>query len=261
MAKDRINILAVGDVVGMAAARYLQGKLSNIRQALGIDLVIVNGENSADGNGILPQSAEAIFDAGADVITGGNHSFRRREVYTYLDDTKYCIRPANMPGAAPGYGYTVIDAGGVRILVINLLGTMFLDPVESPFTCADRILESQKGKYDIAVVDFHAEATSEKAALARYLDGRVSVLFGTHTHIPTADARVFAQGTGFITDLGMTGPVDSILGVKSDIVINKFLTHMPVRFDQAQGEITGAGAVFEIDKQSGKCISAKRIDF
>lgn len=261
MAKDRINILAVGDVVGMAAARYLQGKLNKIREALGIDLVIVNGENSADGNGILPQSAEAIFDAGADVITGGNHSFRRREVYTYLDDTRYCIRPANMPGAAPGQGYTIIDSDGIRVLVINLLGTMFLDPIESPFTCADRILENQKGKYDIAVVDFHAEATSEKAALARYLDGRVSVLFGTHTHVPTADARILSNGTGFITDIGMTGPADSILGVKSDIVINKFLTHMPSRFDQAQGEIVGAGAVFEIDKQSGKCISVERIDF
>lgn len=261
MSKDRINILAVGDVVGMAAARYLQGKLNKIREALGIDLVIVNGENSADGNGILPQSADTIFDAGADVITGGNHSFRRREVYTYLDDTRYCIRPANMPGAAPGQGYTIIDSDGIRVLVINLLGTMFLDPIESPFACADRILENQKGKYDIAVVDFHAEATSEKAALARYLDGRVSVLFGTHTHVPTADARILSNGTGFITDLGMTGPSDSILGVKSDIVINKFLTHMPVRFDQAQGEIVGAGAVFALDKQSGKCISVERIDF
>ncbi|MBQ7820995.1 MAG: YmdB family metallophosphoesterase [Clostridia bacterium] len=258
---ETYNILAVGDAVGSHATSYLKEKLHSIIQYHAIDLTVVNGENSADGNGMLPQSAEAIYDAGADVITGGNHSFRRREVYGFLDDSGYCVRPANMPSTAPGFGYTVIDAGGRRVLVMNLLGNVYMDPVESPFVCADRILEANKGKYDYAVVDIHAEATSEKAALARYLDGRVSVVFGTHTHVATADEQILPKGTGFITDLGMVGVNDSILGVKSEIIIEKFISRMPVRFEQAVGKVSASGAIFMLDKLTGKCVKVQRISF
>ena len=258
---ETYNILAVGDAVASHATSYLREKLWGIRKYHNIDFTVVNGENSADGNGMLPQSADAIIEAGADAVTGGNHSFRRREVYTYLDDSKCCIRPANMPSSAPGYGSCIIDAGGKRVLVINLLGTVYMDPIESPFTCADKILEANKGKYDYAVVDIHAEATSEKAALARYLDGRVSIVVGTHTPVATADEQILPMKTGFITDLGMVGVTDSILGVKSELIIEKFLTHMPVRFDQATGEVSASGAIFTLDKSSGKCINVQRICF
>lgn len=260
MSKDLLNILAIGDVVGMQSVNYLRERLWQIRETNDIALTVVNGENSADGNGMLPKSAEGLLNSGADVITGGNHSFRRREVYTYLDDNTSCIRPANMPQAAPGVGYTIASAEGKSILVINLLGTMFLEPLDSPFTVADRILEENRGKYDYAVIDFHAEATSEKAALARHLDGRISALWGTHTHVATADTRILPLGTGFVTDLGMVGVDNSILGVKSEIIIEKFLTHMPVRFDAASGEVSGTGVIFSIDKVSGKCVSVKRTD-
>lgn len=258
---ETFNILAIGDAVGSPACNYLREKLSGVISHFGIDLTIVNGENSADGNGMLPQSAEALIDAGADIITGGNHTFRRREVYNFLDDNRFCVRPANMPSTAPGYGCTVIDTGKARVLVISLLGTVYMEPVESPFTCAERMLETNADKYDIAVIDFHAEATSEKAALARFLDGRVSVVFGTHTHVQTADEQILPKGTGFITDLGMTGVTDSILGVKSEIIIEKFISRMPVRFEQASGEASANGAIFMIDKSSKKCIGVRRISF
>ncbi len=255
------NILAVGDTVGSSGVKHLTQKLWGIRKYYDIDLTVVNGENSADGNGMLPQSIEDLLAAGADIVTGGNHSFRRREVYSYLDDSRVCIRPANMPSTTPGFGYAIYESGGMRTLVISLLGTVYMEPLESPFTCADKILEQNRGKYDIAIVDIHAEATSEKAALARYLDGRVNIVFGTHTHVPTADTRILPKGTGFVTDLGMVGVSESILGVNSDTIIEKFLTHMPTRFSQAEGDVTADAVVFRLDRQSGKCVSVERISF
>lgn len=258
---DTYNILAIGDVVSMQACEYLKEKLWGIRKYHNISFTVVNGENSADGNGMLRQSADMLIEAGADAITGGNHTFRRREVYSYLDDSPCCIRPANMPSSAPGYGFKIIEADAKRVLVINLLGTVYMDTCDSPFECADRILESNKGKYDYAVVDIHAEATSEKAALARYLDGRVSAVFGTHTHVVTADEQILKGGTGFITDLGMVGVSDSILGVKSEIVIEKFTSRLPVRFEQAHGDISASGTIFTLDRASGRCLKAERISF
>ncbi len=255
------NILAVGDTVGSSGVEHLTQKLWGIRKYYEIDLTIINGENSADGNGMLPQSIEDLLAAGADIVTGGNHSFRRREVYGYLDDSRVCIRPANMPSTTPGFGYAIYESGGMRTLVISLLGTVYMESLESPFTCADKILEQNRGKYDLAVVDIHAEATSEKAALARYLDGRVNVVFGTHTHVPTADTRILPKGTGFVTDLGMVGVSESILGVNCDTIIEKFLTHMPTRFNQAEGDVVADAVVFRLDKESGKCVSAERISF
>lgn len=258
---ETYNILALGDVVGSRAAEYIKERLNGIKEKYAVDFTVINGENSADGNGMLRQSIEILLDAGADVVTGGNHSFRRREVYNYLDECKSCIRPANMPPDTPGFGSVTTEVGGKRILVINLLGTVYMESLDSPFSCAAKILESNKGKYDFAVVDIHAEATSEKAALARYLDGMVSVVFGTHTHVTTADEQILPRGTGFITDLGMSGVHDSILGVKSEIIIEKYIKKMPVRFEAANGKIKACGAVFSIDRASGKCVSVQRISF
>ena len=259
--QNTYNILAVGDTVSSAGVKHLTQKLWSIRKYYEIDLTIVNGENSADGNGMLPQSIDDLISAGADIVTGGNHSFRRREIYSYLDDSSVCIRPANMPSTTPGFGYAIFEANGMRTLVINLLGNVYMEPIESPFVCADRILEQNKGKYDFAVVDIHAEATSEKAALARYLDGKVNIVFGTHTHVPTADTRILPKGTGFVTDLGMVGVSESILGVNCETIIEKFLTHMPTRFNQAEGDVAADAVVFRLDKQSGKCVSVERISF
>ncbi len=258
---DTYNILALGDAVSMQACEYLKEKLWGIRKYHNISFTVINGENSADGNGMLPQSADALIEAGADAITGGNHTFRRREVYTYLDDSLCCVRPANMPASSPGYGSRIIEADGKSVLVINMLGSVYMDICDNPFDCADKILEANKGKYDYAIVDFHAEATSEKAALAHYLDGRVSAFFGTHTHVATADEQIMKGGTGFITDLGMVGVSDSILGVKSEIIIEKFTTRMPVRFEQAHGDVSASGTIFTLDKASGKCIKVQRISF
>ena len=259
--ENTYNVLAIGDTVGSSAAGHLKKKLWGIRKYNNISLTVVNGENGADGNGILPLTADEIFDAGADVITGGNHTFRRREIYSYLDDNKNCIRPANMPPSVPGYGYTIIEAGGYNTLVINLLGCVYMESLDSPFLCADKIIKELSGKYDFCIVDIHAEATSEKAALAYYLDGRASIVFGTHTHVPTADMRVLPHGTGFVTDVGMVGVTNSILGVKSEIIVDKFITHMPSRFQNAEGDINADGVIFRLDKSSKKCVSVERISF
>lgn len=258
-----IRILAIGDVVGSAGTNYLLsgGKLRRMRDTLGAHLVVVNAENSAEGNGTLPQSAEDLFDAGADILTGGNHSFRRREFYTMLDDRENVLRPANIPAAAPGHGYTIYNADGWRVLVMNLLGNVYMDSLASPFETADAILARTKGEYDIALVDFHAEATSEKLALARYLTGRVSCLWGTHTHVRTADACVLGGKTGYITDLGMTGSPDGILGVKSDAVLHKFLVKTPVRFETCHGNEQACGALFAVDTDTGACVSVEAVVF
>ena len=254
-----MRILALGDVVGTAGVKYLtEGRrLSKLRDSLAADLVIVNAENSAAGNGITPDSAEALFFAGADVLTGGNHSFRRREAQSLLDDTPYILRPANYPDRAVGHGWCITECAGQRVLVINLSGCVYMEPLESPFTCADRILKECAGKYDAAVIDVHAEATSEKIALARYLDGRVAAVFGTHTHVATADAQVLPGGTGYITDLGMCGSHAGVLGVATEPILHKFLVKTPVMFTPAEGQNELHGALFEI--RDGKCFRAESI--
>ncbi|MCR5653643.1 MAG: TIGR00282 family metallophosphoesterase [Ruminococcus sp.] len=254
-----MKILCIGDVVGKIGCEYLRSKLPNLKKFYGIDMVICNGENSADGNGITPVSAKFLFDSGVDVITLGNHSFRRREVYDYLDNTPYIIRPANFPsGSTPGVGMCVFDMGRISVTVINLMGTMFLESsLPSPFDIIDGILEKIESK--ITVIDFHAETTSEKLAMGYYLDGRVSAIFGTHTHVQTSDDRVLSGGTGYITDVGMTGPMNSVLGVKPDIVIEKFKTRMPVRFDIKQDECKLEAVIFDIDERTAKTKSAERL--
>ena len=232
-----------------------------MRSSLNADLCIVNGENASDIIGLSRPDAMKILDAGADIITLGNHSFGRRDLYPLLDDTEVIIRPSNFAPGTPGIGYTIVKVVGYRVLCISLIGTVNMTPEASPFHEADRILEREKGNYDVSVVDFHAEATSEKIALGRYLDGRVSVVFGTHTHVQTADEEIFPGGTAYITDIGMTGPVNGVIGVEASISIKKLMTHMPEHFRVASGPCKARGALFEVDEQSGRAMSVKRIIF
>ncbi len=255
-----MKILTVGDVVGQAGVSHLRANLRKIKTALGADLVIVNGENSAEIHGISQNDAVDIFYAGADVITTGNHVFGKYDIYGYLDDEKYILRPANFPGSAPGHGSIVINAAGRRVLVMNIQGNVSMrDALASPFETADAILKRESGNYDIAVLDFHAEATSEKLAMGYYLDGRVSVIFGTHTHVPTADEQILPGGSGYITDIGMTGPDRSILGVAPDCIIKGFTTAMPQRYRVAEGRASAHGALFTVD--GGRCTKVERIKF
>ena len=256
-----MKILAVGDVVGSNGLEYLSSKLWSVRSSLNVDMCIVNGENASEIIGLGRGDAMKILDAGADVVTLGNHSFGRRDIYPLLDDTERIIRPANFAPGTPGIGYTIVRVGGCRVLCISLIGTVNMTPESSPFYEADRILEREKGSYDVSVVDFHAEATSEKIALGRYLDGRVSVVFGTHTHVQTADEEIFPGGTAYITDIGMTGPTNGVIGVDADISIRKLMTHMPEHFRVAEGPCKARGALFEIDEQNGRATGIKRVVF
>ncbi|HCB99897.1 MAG TPA: TIGR00282 family metallophosphoesterase [Ruminococcaceae bacterium] len=254
-------VLAVGDVVGSAGCVFLRQHLPALKRMYNVDFTIVNGENSADGNGITPHSASHIFTSGADVITTGNHVFRRKELHDMLDENDFLLRPANYPARDPGKGWTVVDTGRAYICVINLIGTVFMDSNDNPFYSADAILKEVHEQYEkvITIVDFHAEATSEKRALAMYLDGRISALYGTHTHIQTADEEVLPQKTGYLTDAGMTGPMQSILGVDPHRVIKRYLTKMPVRFDYARTPSQLNGVIFDIDTLTTKANFVKRV--
>ena len=257
-----MNILCIGDVCGHLGCEHLARVLPAVKREHKIDFVIANGENSADGNGILPHSADALLSAGVDVITGGNHSFRRREVFDMLDENDRLLRPANMPQSAPGKGYGLYDCGRTFVGVINLLGTTYMESLDCPFRTAERLVEKLRSDgARIILVDFHAEATSEKRALGYFLDGSASAVFGTHTHIPTADEQILQKGTGYITDLGMVGADRSVLGVCPEIVISKFMDRLPVRFSLADGEYSLHGAVFSFDDSSGRCTAVRRIKY
>ena len=250
-----MNILCIGDVVGRIGCTHLRNRLPSLKKNRKIDLVIVNGENSADGNGITPESAEFLFSSGADVITTGNHCFRRREIYEQLEENPFLLRPANLSSSAPGKGYCLFDMGRIQVGIMNLIGTVYLEYAASPFETVDKLLHGEIPR--ILIVDFHGEATSEKRAMGFYLDGRVSAVFGTHTHVPTADVCILPKGTGYITDVGMTGPVHSVLGVKPEIVIRKMCTGMPERFILSDGPCRMDCVLFEVDEKTGKTISAE----
>lgn len=256
---NTIKVLAVGDVVSMTGCEKLRSVLPQFKKDNNIDICIANGENSAVGNGMTKMSAEHIFASGVDFITGGNHTYRRRETYEFLDNSMSVIRPANYNDNCPGKGYGIIDKGFVRVGVVNLLGTVYLEALKNPFECIDEILEKLSKEVKIIIVDFHAEATAEKKAMGYYLDGRVSAVFGTHTHVQTADEQILPNGTGFITDAGMTGPYYSVIGVKPELAIEKMKTNMPVRFENPDGECQLQGIIFEIDKNSGKTVCVKRV--
>lgn len=223
-----------------------------------IDLVIANGENSAEGNGITPYSAKYLFTSGVDVITTGNHAFRRKEMYNMFDDNEFIVRPANYPQkTTPGKGIITVDLGFVSIDVINLQGTVYMQSLDCPFETAEKLIKESKSK--IKIIDFHAEATAEKRALCYYLDGEISAMFGTHTHVQTSDEEIFKNGTGYITDVGMTGAIDSVLGVKPDLAVNKMKWKIPVRFENAVGKSKMECVCFEIDEKTTKCKSIKRL--
>ncbi|MCR4615440.1 MAG: TIGR00282 family metallophosphoesterase [Clostridiales bacterium] len=251
-------VFAIGDVVGSQGCEFVRRHLSSFKKLNKIDLCIANGENSAKGNGITPESARHLLDSGVDIITTGNHVYRRREVYDLLDTSRNIIRPANFYKGNPGSGYEIADMGFTRAAVINLMGKVDLNPDENPFTCIDRILE-EVSDCPVKLVDFHAEATSEKRAMGFYLDGRVSALFGTHTHVQTADAQILEKGTGYITDLGMTGPKQSVIGISPEISINWQKTGMPARFDVPDLPCMMCGCIFEIDDKTGKTVSVQSV--
>lgn len=240
-----MRVLFIGDVVGGPGRRGLAAAMPGLREAHQPDLVIANGENSAGGMGITEKTAKAIFDAGADVITSGNHVYRHREAYRFLDESERVIRPANYPHANPGRGHVVVEAGGTRIGVINLSGAVGLTVARSPFHEADAILERIEA--DAVLVDFHAEVTSEKVAMGWHLDGRVAAVLGTHTHVPTADARVLPGGTAYISDVGMTGSRTSVLGVKPQQALEALVTQMPVRFETATEDVWVMGALVDVN--------------
>ena len=256
-----MKILAVGDVVGGRAVEYLENNLWKVREENKIDFTVVNGENASEIHGIGTADAKALISSGADLITLGNHTYGRRDICEFLSESESIIRPANYPPMAPGGGYTLLNINGWRILGINILGTALMESLACPFATVDRILERENGNYDFAVMDIHAEATSEKIALARYFDGRIAVIFGTHTHVQTADEQILPNGSGYITDLGMTGPDNGVIGTEADAVIEKFRTKMPVRFKAADGKIKACGAIFDLDTDTKKVRSVTRIVF
>lgn len=257
-----LKILAVGDVVGKAGLAHLQATLNKQKQALGVDFCIVNGENASEIKGLCRADAEQLLYAGADLITLGNHTYSAPDTGAFLDARPdVIIRPANYPPTNPGYGYTVANVCGVRVLCINLLGTVHMDPLDNPFLTLERILDAQKGQYDIAVLDMHAEATSEKIAMARAFDGKVAVIFGTHTHVPTADLQILPGGTGYVTDLGMTGPEGGVIGAKTEPVLRMLRDHMPARFSVADGRVRARAALFCVDTDTGRTTSAKQLVF
>ncbi len=246
-----MKILAIGDVCGTVGCQKLQSVLPKLKKEYGIELTIVNGENSADGNGISPASAHSIFTSGADVITGGNHTLRRRDIHSVIDENKRLLRPDNLDNALYGSGYCLVDMGYCSVAVINLSGQVYLERLEAsnPFIAADRLLEKAKNDgANITLVDFHAEATSEKRAMGFYLDGKVSAVFGTHTHVQTNDAQILQKGTAYITDLGMTGPKNSVLGVDPDIIIDRLRNHATGRFSLAEGDCSVEGIVITVDR-------------
>lgn len=257
-----MKLLALGDVVGEQALQFLARTLPAKRRELGADLVIVNGENVCDIKGISPIAADKLIACGADIITSGNHVFDRRDIYAYLDNTQTLLRPLNYPAEAPGEGARIITAAdGWQVLVLNVSGCAFMEALANPFTSVERALDAHRGKYDVAVLDIHAEATSEKLAIARYFDGRIAAMFGTHTHVQTADEQILPQGSGYITDLGMTGPTDGILGVQADAVIARNRTRLPQRFTVAGGPPSASGALFDIDPTTGRTRHVERIRF
>ncbi|HSK49354.1 MAG TPA: TIGR00282 family metallophosphoesterase [Solirubrobacterales bacterium] len=242
-----IRVLFIGDVVGGPGRRGLAAAMPGLRERYSPDLTIVNGENSAGGMGITEKTAKSLFELGAGVITSGNHVYRHREVYGYLDREQRIVRPANYPRANPGRGHAVVEAGGMRVAVINLSGSVGMTVARSPFDEVDALLERVEA--DAAIVDFHAEVSSEKVAMGWHLDGRVAAVFGTHTHVPTADGRVLPNGTAFVSDVGMTGSRTSVLGVKPELILQRFLTQMPVKFETAEEDVWVMGAVVEVNER------------
>lgn len=253
-------MLLVGDVVGSPGRETLKRCLALAREQYHVSACLANGENAAGGFGLTAQTAQEMFDSGVDFITSGNHIFDKRDFKAYLESSDRVVRPANYPPATPGSGQGTFEAGGVRIGVLNLMGRTFMPPVDDPFRAADAALDELRSATPVILVDVHAEATSEKVALGRYLDGRVSCVFGTHTHVQTADEQIFPGGTAYISDVGMTGPTDGVIGMESRAVLDRFLTGFSDRFSvEKTGTKQFCAAVVTIDAATGKATAIKRI--
>ncbi len=257
-----IKILAVGDVFGTPGSEFIRRRLRAVKQREGADLVIVNGENASAGNAIGAADAQLIFDSGADVITGGNHSLRKYDIFDYSDETAAFLRPLNFPAGAPGHGWCIVPVkNGLRVLVISAAGQIFMDPADSPFSCTERVLAAESGNYDIAVCDFHAEATSEKKAFFRFFDGRINIAYGTHTHVATADETLTDRGCAYITDIGMCGDEDSVIGVTYESAMERYITGVRRKGIAAGNNVTLRGAVFTVDETTLFVTDVKRIKY
>ena len=254
-----MRIMLVGDVVGRAGRRAFRTITPRLRSEKSIDVVIVNGENSAGGKGFTRKALDELYAGGADIVTAGNHVWDKKDVFAFVDDEPFLVRPANYPDGTPGKGYCIFPFKAANIAVMNLSGRSFMPALDCPFQKADEILAEIGGQADVVVLDFHAETTSEKLAMGHYLDGRADIVVGTHTHVQTADEQILPGGTAYITDLGMVGAHDSILGVRKEIVIQKFRTGMPVRFDMAEGAAEYAAVIVDIEPNGRRAPQIERI--
>jgi len=255
-----MRILFLGDIVGRPGRNIVKNRLSEVRTAENIDFVIANGENAAAGSGLTPRLADELLESGIDVLTSGDHIWKKRDIYDYLKVSARLVRPANYPKGVPGRGSTVVSmSNGKKIGVINLIGRVFMDAVECPFQTAKKEIEQVSAETNCIIVDLHAEATSEKVAMGWYLDGKVSAVLGTHTHVQTADEKILPGGTAYITDSGMTGPYDSVIGRDKDCIIEHFITQLPIRFEMASDDVQMHGVVIDIDDETGKALGIKRL--
>lgn len=254
-----MRILTVGDIVASDGREFIYNNLGRIKRKYKADYCIANGENAANTNGITVDIASNLLNCGADVITLGNHTFANREYAEVLNDMPRVVRPINYPPETEGMGYFVDDMGSVRIAVVNAIGRINMEAVDCPFRATERCLRELEGKADIVIIDFHAETTSEKLAFGNYFDGKVTAVFGTHTHVQTADERILPRGTAYITDIGMTGVRDSVLGVKKEIIMDMYYTRKRFRFEKAEGEVWMCGSVIEIDDKTKKAVSIERV--
>ena len=256
-----MNILCIGDVVGKPGRYAIAGLVEKLKKDLAIDLVVVNAENAAGGSGLTGRIAKNLFHMGADVLTLGDHAWDQKDIESYLKEDDRVLRPANFPEGVVGKGYTIVTTkSGIKVGVVNILGRVFIRyAVECPFRTLEKIIDIIRRETSIIVVDFHAEATSEKVALGYFIDGRVSAVFGTHTHIQTADEKILPQGTAYITDVGMTGPYDSVIGQNKEHIIKRFLTSLPTPFNVAEDDIMLCGILVRIDEKTGKALSIERM--
>ncbi len=254
-----MNILMVGDVYGEPGRAAVQKLLPKLRQEHAIDLAVVNVENAAGGFGVTPSIARAFLDQGVDVMTSGNHIWDKKEIQEYIGKENLLLRPANFPVGTPGVGYVTVKAGPHRVGVLNLMGRVFMNPIDCPFRKADEIVPELRRDTPTILVDMHAEATSESLAMGWYLAGRVTAVVGTHRHVQTADERILPGGTAYITDLGLTGPTDGVIGVDRDQIIQRFLNQMPIRFETAKGPAALHGVVIVVDPESGRASEIRRL--
>jgi 2',3'-cyclic-nucleotide 2'-phosphodiesterase len=256
-----LNILMIGDLVGSAGRKLLKARLPDLKKTWQTDICIANAENAAAGLGLTASLAREIQSCGVDVLTMGNHTWSKHELLQNIDDIRHLVRPANMPPAWPGCGYDVFDHPCGRLIVINLLGRIFMEPANDPFAAADQLLGELKAEYGtkLTFIDFHAEATSEKNAMACYLDGRVTVLAGTHTHVQTADERISERGTAYITDVGMTGPIEGVIGMEAESSLRRFVDRLPAPYEVAHGRSALCAIAVEADPATGRAIHIERI--